>query len=257
MDGRLEENLSRELREQVNDLLCAVQLLTPLAQEKGTDRDREYLAILQRSLYQLIRTVSHLDLTRGDGPSPSLRTVDAAGVCRDLGRSLDSLLPMAGVHFTCSLGVERVLTLADDALLEQALLNLVANAVQAAGKGGKVSLRFDRRGNFLYYTVSDNGSTPPCFEPEEDPDPFLKHPGGVGLGLAAVRHIAEAHGGALILESSATGTRAVLSVPLRKEKSTTVRGPKAPPAWLGGFSPALVELSPVLPPSAFQAEDVE
>lgn len=257
MDGRLEENLSRELRERVNDLLCAVQLLTPLAQEKGTDRDREYLAILQRSLYQLIRTVSHLDLTRGDGPSPNLRTVDAAGVCRDLGRSLDSLLPMAGVRFTCSLGVERVLTLADDALLEQALLNLVANAVQAAGKGGRVSLRFDRRENFLYYTVADNGSTPPCFEPEEDPDPFLKSPGGLGLGLAAARHIAEAHGGALILESSPSGTQAVLTLPVRKENSTTVCGPKNPPDWLGGFSPALVELSPVLPPSAFQAEDVE
>jgi len=257
MDRRLEENLSRELRERVNDLLCATQLLAPLAQEKGTDRDREHLAILQRSLYQLIRTVSHLDLARGGGPEPCLRAVDAAGVCRDLGRALDSLLPLTGVSFTWSLGVEGVLTLADDDLLEQALLNLVTNAAQAAGKGGRVELRFDRRGSSLNYTVTDNGSGPACFEPEEDPDPFLKRPGGVGLGLVTARHIAEAHGGALILESSATGTRAVLSIPLRKEKSTTVRGPKDPPSWLGGFSPALVELSPVLPTSSYRAEDVE
>lgn len=256
MDQEQQKRLIMELRERVNDLLAAAQLLSPLVREKGDSRDVEHLLILNQALYRLIRTIRHIDLDREEELTLHLRYIDAAGLCRDLGREVEGLLPAAGVRFSWTSEEESLLTLADDALLEQALLNLIANAVEHAGPSGKVELRFARREGRVLFCVSDNGGGLTPSGPEADP--YLKQPGGVGLGLSDARRIAEGHGGSLILENRpGNGVQAVLSIPIRRpDGSTTVQTPM-PRSHLGGFSPVLVELSPVLPPTAFSPEDLD
>lgn len=68
MEHHADDKLIGQLREQVNNLLAAVQLFTPLVREKGTDRDREYLAVMNQSLYRLLRTISHMELDRAEPP---------------------------------------------------------------------------------------------------------------------------------------------------------------------------------------------
>lgn len=53
--------LAEELREQVNHLSAALQLLTPVVQEQGEQRYGQYLAIANQSIYRLIRTINHLE----------------------------------------------------------------------------------------------------------------------------------------------------------------------------------------------------
>lgn len=256
MDNSVDLLLIRDLREQVNSLLAAEQLLAPLVREKGTARDMECLALANQTLYRLIRTVRHLELCRDDGLTARAEPVDVGELCRSLGRSLELAAPSLGASFWWELDQENALTLGDRDLLELALLNLLSNAFQAAGRGGKVVLRMALKGRRILLTVEDDGSgLPPPPAPSEDP--FLKRPGGVGLGLDAARRVAQLHGGALVCrDRQGGGLSAVLSLPFHKPDAhtglhTATREPS------GGFSPFLVEFSTLLPWEAYRPEDLD
>lgn len=257
MEEKTAEKLIRELREQVNDLMAAAQLLTPLVRERGEERDGMVLASMEKSLYALVRTVSHLELCREEEPALCLKLTDLSALCDQVCRQVESLSGALEISFTWEPAEEPMLTLADPALVEQALLNLLANAIRASGKGGKVSLRCRREGEQCIFTVRDSGAGISFFSPGGDS--LLKDGSGLGLGVASARRIAALHGGALILENGAgDGARSVLALPLRlPEKGEELHAPKADWDRTGGFSTLLVELSPLLPVESFHFRELE
>jgi two-component system, NtrC family, nitrogen regulation sensor histidine kinase NtrY len=99
--------------------------------------------------------------------------------------------------------------------LEQLIINLVKNAVDAAGADGMVSVRWSREAGVLRLEVLDSGpglsGTDNLFVPF-----FTTKPGGTGIGLVLCRQIAEAHEGTLALENreDAKGCVARLELPL-------------------------------------------
>jgi two-component system, NtrC family, nitrogen regulation sensor histidine kinase NtrY len=109
--------------------------------------------------------------------------------------------------------------------LEQALINLGKNAVEATGHStGKVAMSARARGSDLLITVTDDG--PGVANPDNLFVPFFTtKPGGSGVGLVLSRQIVEAHGGSLQLanRADARGAVATLVLPdaarLRPEKS--------------------------------------
>ncbi len=252
MEKDEKDRLLREFRERINNISAAVQLLTPLVREQGSARDGEYLAAIRKSVYQMIRTLCHMELC---GEETVLRPgpVDLAGLCRDLCRKLEGIASMLKVDFRWTLEQESLLGVADEELLEQALLNLLTNALEAAGPGGQVTLRCGGGNGHFRVTVGDDGPGLQAAGSEEEP--FLWQPGGVGLGLKAARRAAALHGGTLMLENGeGKGVRAVLSLPLKKpEPGEVVRTSRTDRQ--GGFSPLLVELSPLLPLKAFGSEE--
>jgi len=103
---------------------------------------------------------------------------------------------------------------ADADQLEQALINLVRNAVDAVQEtGGGVSLTWREDGAWGEFVIEDEGPGLPkggnLFVPF-----FTTKPGGSGIGLLLARQVAEGHGGTLMLANRETqGVRAVLRIP--------------------------------------------
>lgn len=121
---------------------------------------------------------------------------------------------------------------ADADQLEQLLINVVRNAVDAALEtGGAVDLSWSLVGNQLQMLVADQGpglpeNTGNLFVPF-----YTTKPGGSGIGLALSRQIAESHGGTLTLENSPSGgATARLLIPLDLRASEPVASLALPPA---------------------------
>ncbi|WP_430387733.1 sensor histidine kinase [Dyella sp. 20L07] len=104
---------------------------------------------------------------------------------------------------------------ADPDQVEQALINLVRNAVEASPSPGSVFMRWRRDGARAIIEVLDDGPGPPSSDNLFVPF-FTTKPGGSGIGLALARQVAEAHEGgvALLPRGDAPGARAELWLPL-------------------------------------------
>jgi PAS domain S-box-containing protein len=131
--------------------------------------------------------------------------------------------------------------------IQQIVWNLLSNAVKFTPEGGRVEVRLARAGSHAELSVSDTGvGITPDFIPyvfdrfrQADPSTTRAH-GGLGIGLAIVRHLAELHGGEVSAESAGEGRGATFRVRLpllndanrkvsrRATRTTRARATKAP-----------------------------
>jgi two-component system sensor histidine kinase BaeS len=116
---------------------------------------------------------------------------------------------------------------ADPRRLEQALANIVDNAVRHTPAGGSVTLRSAASNGHVELSVHNTGSVippealPRLFDRFFQVDPArARVDGNSGLGLAITREIVEAHGGDVAVTSSAeAGTEFVITLPVRHDES--------------------------------------
>ncbi len=119
--------------------------------------------------------------------------------------------------------------LGDSARLQQVIWNLLSNAVKFTPEGGRVEIRLNYTASHAQLQVSDTGRgivasfLPHVFEYFRQADGTTTRTfGGLGLGLAIVRHLVELHGGTVGAESAGEGQGATFTVklPLLKQEET-------------------------------------
>ncbi len=105
--------------------------------------------------------------------------------------------------------------------LQQVVWNLLSNAVKFTDRGGTIGVRVECTKSSVMLTVTDSGRgidaafLPSVFDRFRQADASMtRRVGGLGLGLALVRHIVELHGGRVRAESAGTGKGSVFTVTL-------------------------------------------
>jgi len=110
------------------------------------------------------------------------------------------------IHFTCDDSLEAMI---EPVLFEQALVNLIDNAVKYSSEKGKIQINAVKTGSGVFFSIQDNGigiskkHLPRLFERFYRVDKARsREQGGTGLGLAIVKHIVQAHGGHVTVDST-------------------------------------------------------
>lgn len=116
----------------------------------------------------------------------------------------------------------------DSTQVQQALVNLVKNAMQAMTKGGALTLQTGETGEALWVSVVDTGGGIPQEQINRIFEPFYTtKKKGTGLGLMIVQRIVRAHGGRIELESHVgRGTTFRLWFPLHEKKPRLLQAPE-------------------------------
>jgi signal transduction histidine kinase len=116
----------------------------------------------------------------------------------------------------------------DPAGLKQVIFNLVSNAFQAAGPGGKVRLWTRHADKWVYLVVGDNGPGVPEHLREKIFAPFFSTKNtGTGIGLAISRRIILDHGGTITCRSKSGNTQFLVQLPLSFGKLNPAHGRNA------------------------------
>ncbi len=119
--------------------------------------------------------------------------------------AIDAVHPAAqakGIKVLTHIDSPNLIVNGDAERLQQVAWNLLSNAVKFTGDGGEVDVSVGREGSYAKITIADTG---PGITPEFLPHVFerftqadrstTRQHGGLGLGLAIVRHLVELHGG--------------------------------------------------------------
>jgi CheY-like chemotaxis protein/two-component sensor histidine kinase len=159
----------------------------------------------------------------------------AVDVRETIRRALEMVQPLADTrHIQIAVDADPsiVAIQADGARLQQIVWNLLTNAVKFTPDEGAVQLRVRRAGNGIEIAVSDTGRgiasdfLPFVFEPfrQADGSTTRRH-GGLGLGLSIVKHLVEAHGGRVRVESQGENRGSTFTVALPTVVMSTLPEP--------------------------------
>lgn len=128
-----------------------------------------------------------------------------------------------------------IITEGDPGRLQQAVVNLISNAIKFTAEEGAVDIGLAHKGSGVELTVSDNGiGIEPDFLPhvfdrfsQADSSTTRRH-WGLGIGLALVRHLVELHGGSVRAVSGGAGRGSTFTVELPLAQSTAIGPPAVP-----------------------------
>jgi two-component system, OmpR family, phosphate regulon sensor histidine kinase PhoR len=204
-------NVSHELRTPITAVRSAVDTLRHTI-DADPDSSERFVDIIDRNAQRLGALVEDLlDLSRIE--SKEYRPETAPVALRAVSDQVLTLLRLRieekRLDVANEIPPELPPARADRKGLEQVFTNLLDNAVKYCGPGTRVWLRAQRAGNLLRIEVADSG---PGIEPRHLPRLFerfyrvdsgrSRDMGGTGLGLSIVKHLVEAMGGAIGVDST-------------------------------------------------------
>jgi signal transduction histidine kinase len=190
---------------------------SPLAPERRHELLAKVKVQIDR-IDQLLR--SFLSFARGDAPILAKRPF--AELVQNAALLVRHRFASAGVELRLELGAAGgVQVVCEPALLEQAIVNVLINALEASSREQVVAVRLDREPRFIVLFITDSGAGIPAVALERVTEPFFTTKakrGGSGLGLTIVKEIVAHHRGELVVrrrtESAGDGSGTEVAIRL-------------------------------------------
>ena len=212
--------LSHELRTPLNSIVGWIKLL-----QSGTagpaDLDHA-LAVIERNAKaqsEIIDDILFVSRIVTGKLELKQEPVDLVKVVRAALDVVEPSVRAGGLKAVTSIDIPEALITGDADRLQQVFLNLLSNAIKFTDHGGTITVSVAHDCGNAIVSVADTGRgidpriLPEMFDRFRQADSeYSRRAGGLGLGLAIVRHLAELHGGSVTAESPGLGKGATFSV---------------------------------------------
>jgi two-component system phosphate regulon sensor histidine kinase PhoR len=204
-------NVSHELKTPLTTIKGFIETLQEMAMGQHTDEAHNFLTIIEKNVNRMVDLIDDLlalsRLERLQGTDLFFESQDIAGLIRGAVQSCEAGITAKNICVTVDCP-DDLTARVDPLLLEQAIFNLVDNAVKYNPAGNPVSIAASRNGSHLKIQVTDTGAgipsehLPKIFNRFYRIDPSRsRNEGGTGLGLAIVKHIVQYHRGKVDVQS--------------------------------------------------------
>ncbi len=245
--------VSHELRTPLNAILGWTRMLrTGAVDARQLPRVLETIERNARAQTQLVDEILDVSRIIAGKLRVNILKMDLHAVARAAVEAVRPAAEAKGLEVVCDLRPGSEEFCGDPDRLQQVIWNLLSNAIKFTPRGGRVELTVARSRSHVELIVADTGmGIQPAFLPHvfdrfwQADSSMTRTQGGLGLGLAIVRHLVEVHGGTVQAQSEGEGKGARLTVrlPVRAvapAPQLPARSGSAEPAGEGA-SPGLLE----------------
>jgi PAS domain S-box-containing protein len=213
--GRITAGVAHEVKNPLNSMRLWLENLKESLPPQTDDAAMQAVNVLDAEIDRLDAVVKRfLDFSRP--MDVRLEPTQLAGLLEEVLEVARPQLERSKVQVAQLLPIDVPAVFGDRALLKQAILNLVLNAVDAMPSGGQLQLTLSRRGDMAEITVGDTGKGIPLEHRQKVFQLFFTtRPGGSGIGLASTFRIVQLHNGSIDFTSEVgRGTTFRIELPL-------------------------------------------
>jgi two-component system phosphate regulon sensor histidine kinase PhoR len=227
-------NVSHEFRTPLTAIQGFAETLIGGAIDDPQNRGRFLAIILEHSRRLARLTEDLLRLSQMDAEQLELeiRAVSVAQLIESCYETAQRRAADKGLTLSLNVPSQLPDVSADNRRLQEVLQNLLDNAIQYTLPGGKIVLSAETRGDEVIFTVADTGIGIPQADQPRIFERFYRvdvarsrEAGGTGLGLSISKHLVEAHGGRIWVESEVgVGSKFHFAVPVFDPERAATRG---------------------------------
>ncbi len=245
-DHNLERQLIGDVAHELRTPIQAIQATVEAIQDGVFEADEERLATLaqeSRRLGRLVDALLHLNRLENGMLKLKVEDINLSDLVEHLVMGHEALIDSVGLTLRSRVDPD-VHIEGDRDLINQAIGNLVSNAVRYTPEGGSIFISLERENGNASVSVTDTG----IGIAEEDLKQVFSRfwradsaratgTGGLGIGLSLVREVADQHRGEVTVESvKGEGSTFTISIPLSEKDPSRVS--------LSSTSPSLFDMSP-------------
>jgi two-component system phosphate regulon sensor histidine kinase PhoR len=217
-------NVSHELRTPLTSIKGMAETLREGALEDKNNR-MDFVQSIERQSDQMIALVKDLlDLAAIESgkKAPKLELMTLTGLINDAVAEVKRLADKRKISLRVDIGKDIPAVMADRDQIRQVLINLLDNAIKFNKDGGSIIVSVRSESAYQWVSVEDTGVGIPSQDLARVSERFYRvdkarsrDMGGTGLGLSIVKHIVEAHGGTIRVQSDlGKGSTFSFSLPL-------------------------------------------
>lgn len=251
---------SQHLRDPLSNIIALTDNLFDQKQCNENPKDRVRIAQLNQNLHRLMRSVGNMSDAYGYADKLSgMETVNIAAVITDAVEKTQQHFENPTHLLTFTSDGPSAVGIADQDQLERAVYNLLSNALRYSDPDSAVTATLKCDKDRIRFTVENRcaGLSPELLGTvffHYRRTPTVTDGGkGLGLGIPIVQAVASAHKGSLLATLPEPGKiRFCLTIPVIKDSSGKLRSPILRPDYAGGYDRSLIELSDLLPNSAYK-----
>lgn len=259
--------VAQAIRVPLTDLFDAASVLFPILEEQEDPKIQRQTARLNKSFYRLLRLAGNLSDTGRFIAGEGQLNLERTDLGEFFGMLYDEMAPLCeamGIEMAYRCPSKRFYGSIDRQKIERAVLNLVSNALKFTPKGGKIVFRVEHTASALLVRIADNGegmdpaTMATLFDRYQHRNQLGDPRWGVGLGLPLVRHIANLHGGTVVVNSApGAGTTVTLSISLRQMSAAPqLKSPVLNYDYAGGYGHTSVELADPMPSDVYDSMNI-